>query len=72
MHKHSEAFAAASRCKTNTCSGSKEQLACGEFCEEENGCENKCNNNVETDDNDQDYKQSDAEVDDEETIDVID
>ena len=62
-----------SRCRTNACSYSKEQLACSEFC----GCaehrhENKWSNNIETDNNDEDYQESDAEVDHEETIDMID
>ena len=38
----------------------------------EHGCENKWNNNVETDNDDEDYQESDAEVNDEETIDMID
>ena len=63
----------ASRCRTNACSCSKEPLACSEFCScAERGCENKWNNNVETDDNDEDYQESDAEVGDEESIDMID
>ena len=38
----------------------------------ERGCEKKWNNNIKTDDSDKDYQESDAEVDDEETIDMID
>ena len=34
-------------------------------------CTAKSNWNVETDDNDEDYQESDAKVDDEETIDII-
>ena len=38
----------------------------------ERGCENKWSNNVETEDNDEDYQISDAELDNEKTIDMID
>ena len=38
----------------------------------ERGCENKWNKNVETDNNDEDYQESDAERDHEETIDITD
>ena len=52
---------------------SKEQLGCSEFfgCAEL-GCENKWNKNVETDGHDKVYQESNAEMDHEETIDMID
>ena len=51
----------------------EKQLACSEFCDcVERGCENKCNKNAETYDNDEDHQESDDEMDDEETIDMVD
>ena len=59
--------------QNNARSCSKEQLACSEFCGcVDRRCENKWNNNVETDGNDEDYQESDAVVDEGETIDMTD
>ena len=58
--------------QTKACLCSKEQLACSEYCGcAERECENNWNKNVKTDDNGRDYQESDAEVNDEETVDVI-
>ena len=62
-----------SRCRTNAFSCSKKQLAWSLFCScAERNCENKWNKNVETGNNDEDCQESDAEADDEKTIDMID
>ena len=60
-------------CRANAWLCSSEQLACSDFCGcVKHGCEDEWNNNVITDDNDEDYQESDAEVGNEETIDMTD